>query len=133
MREHSLAVSICHLVPPDTFSALDAHLLTLPRFANNAEISGTTAITALVTPEHYVFANCGDSRAVLYFASGQVHLATEDHKPMNPAERDRIEAAGGRVLRGRVDGELALSRALGDFRYKRRDLISDPKKYKVSE
>lgn len=68
---------------------------------------------------------------MLYFATGQVLHQTRDHKPTNPGEKKRIEAAGGKVVRGRVDGELALSRALGDFRYKRRDLISDPTKYKV--
>lgn len=36
-------------------------------------------------------------------------------------ETRRIEAAGGAVLLGRVNGELAVSRAFGDFCYKDRD------------
>ena len=41
-----------------------------------------------------------------------------DHKPYNEAEQRRIEAAGGTVTMRRVNGDLAVSRALGDFTYK---------------
>ena len=37
---------------------------------------------------------------------------------MNTDERQRIIKAGGFVSEGRVNGSLALSRALGDFDYK---------------
>ncbi len=50
--------------------------------------------------------------------NGKVVMATKDHKPFNCEERDRIEAAGGYVFMKRVDGDLAVSRALGDFQYK---------------
>ena len=41
-----------------------------------------------------------------------------DHKPVNKGENARIVAAGGFVEFGRVNGNLALSRALGDFEFK---------------
>ncbi len=41
-----------------------------------------------------------------------------DHKPTNDGENARITAAGGFVEFGRVNGNLALSRALGDFEFK---------------
>ena len=41
-----------------------------------------------------------------------------DHKPYNEVEQRRIEAAGGTVTMRRVNGDLAVSRALGDFTYK---------------
>lgn len=46
---------------------------------------------------------------------------TIDHKPNHPNEKARIEAAGGHVTAddpARVDGNLAVSRSLGDFDYK---------------
>lgn len=42
-----------------------------------------------------------------------------DHKPTNEGEKARIVAAGGFVDFGRVNGNLALSRAIGDFEFKK--------------
>lgn len=78
-------------------------------------------------------ANCGDSRAVLSRAGVAIDLS-KDHAPQNPGEERRIEAAGGQVVIcdsiGRVDGGLAVSRALGDFKYKARTDLA-PEKQKV--
>lgn len=79
--------------------------------------SGSTAIAAFVTPLHVYLANCGDSRAVLC-RNGAPEFSTQDHKPVLPAERERIVNAGGSVIIQRVNGSLAVSRALGDFEYK---------------
>ena len=62
-------------------------------------------------------ANAGDSRTVMSEKGNAVDLS-KDHKPELPEERSRIIKAGGEVMDGRVNGMLALSRAMGDFDYK---------------
>uniref|UniRef100_A0A7S2B869 protein-serine/threonine phosphatase n=1 Tax=Octactis speculum TaxID=3111310 RepID=A0A7S2B869_9STRA len=81
--------------------------------------SGTTAVVALVVGRRQVLvANAGDSRCVVSRQGRAIDLS-KDHKPDDEFERRRIEIAGGRVMDGRVEGNLNLSRALGDFLYKR--------------
>ena len=43
---------------------------------------------------------------------------------MNPEEKSRIEKAGGSVMIQRINGSLAVSRALGDFEYKMEPKLS---------
>lgn len=56
----------------------------------------------------------GDSRALLSRKDDQL-FATRDHKPKSPTEKKRIEEAGGAVVRGRVNANLALSRGFPFF------------------
>lgn len=62
--------------------------------------------------------NVGDSRSMIVRSNGELISLTEDHKPETPAEDARIRAAGGSVSMNRVDGQLAMSRAIGDWQYK---------------
>lgn len=84
------------------------------------ELAGTTAICVLVKDGKIFCANCGDSRGVMSIR-GEAQALSHDHKPSNEAESKRIVAAGGWVEFNRVNGNLALSRALGDFVFKRND------------
>ncbi|KAJ3301900.1 Protein phosphatase 2C 2 [Blyttiomyces sp. JEL0837] len=80
--------------------------------------AGCTAVTVLITEDWKVFCgNAGDSRAVLS-VNGEAYPLSYDHKPTNPLEIQRIREAGGYVEFGRVNGNLALSRAVGDFEFK---------------
>ncbi|CAG2161792.1 unnamed protein product [Oppiella nova] len=99
------------------FLELDEEMKKHPDFVSGEDKSGTTAICTLISPSHLFIANLGDSRAVLC-RSGAVYFSTEDHKPNNPQERQRIVEAGGNVMISRVNGSLAVSRALGDYEYK---------------
>eukprot|EP00929_Paragymnodinium_shiwhaense_P008513 TRINITY_DN112476_c0_g1_i1.p1 TRINITY_DN112476_c0_g1~~TRINITY_DN112476_c0_g1_i1.p1 ORF type:complete len:508 (-),score=163.77 TRINITY_DN112476_c0_g1_i1:91-1614(-) len=94
------------------------------------EAQGCTAVVVLVVkkdnngggPARLICANAGDSRAVLSRRGAAVALS-EDHKPENESEQWRIRKAGGYVQMDapggpRVQGDLNLSRAFGDLRYK---------------
>jgi serine/threonine protein phosphatase PrpC len=105
--------------------------------------TGTTAVCVLVDHDSSVLyvAHVGDTRAVLCRGGGVAVRLTQDHKPDVPAERRRIERAGGmvavdpeehatlaklprvgnrerfpapRVYGGDGRGGLAVSRAIGD-------------------
>ena len=41
-----------------------------------------------------------------------------DHKPEDRIERERIYNAGASIIDGRVNGNINLSRAIGDLEYK---------------
>lgn len=62
-------------------------------------------------------ANAGDSRCVMAKA-GKVIEMSIDHTPFMEQEVARITKAGSKIVRGRVDGGLNLTRSLGDFKYK---------------
>ncbi|XP_034942633.1 protein phosphatase 1B isoform X2 [Chelonus insularis] len=97
------------------FLRFDHKMRDLPEMSEDK--SGSTAVCAFISPKHIYIANCGDSRAVLYSSRCPV-FSTRDHKPALPAEKERIQAAGGSVMVERVNGSLAVSRALGDYEYK---------------
>lgn len=80
--------------------------------------SGTTACVVMVTPDWIVCANAGDSRSVMCHERLNAVPLSFDHKPDDQSEEQRIRAAGGYVAMGRVEGDLAVSRGLGDYRFK---------------
>merc|ERR1712050_323260 len=90
------------------------------------DFSGCTCVVCLVREDSYIVANAGDSRAVLS-RNGRAVPLSEDHKPNMPGEHDRIVRAGGHVVRMeygpivqyRVNGNLNLSRSIGDLNYKK--------------
>jgi serine/threonine protein phosphatase PrpC len=88
-----------------------------PTDRHKADRSGCTAVCTLITPKYIICANAGDSRSVMGTA-GSTKPLSYDHKPNDELERKRIESAGGCVQWKRVDGDLAVSRAFGDFQYK---------------
>lgn len=87
--------------------------------------SGCTAVVCCVQRDAIVVANAGDSRAVLCRRGKAIDLS-EDHKPNLPQELARITRAGGCIVEQktlgptqyRVNGNLNLSRCIGDLVYK---------------
>ncbi|XP_041775031.1 protein phosphatase 1B [Anopheles merus] len=100
------------------FLQLDESMRNIPELASGLDKSGTTAVCAFISSQHLYIANCGDSRAVLC-QNAQPIFTTQDHKPILPGEKERIQNAGGSVMVQRVNGSLAVSRALGDYDYKK--------------
>ena len=62
-------------------------------------------------------ANAGDSRIVLISDHTAKRLSV-DHVATDPIEAERVQGQGGRILRGRVGGVLAVTRAMGDHSLK---------------
>ncbi|KAL6703230.1 Protein phosphatase 2C 2 [Coniothyrium glycines] len=100
----------------DGFLATDRAILSDPKYEE--EVSGCTASVGIISKDKIYVANAGDSRTVLG-VKGRAKPLSFDHKPQNEAEKARIQAAGGFVDFGRVNGNLALSRAIGDFEFKK--------------
>lgn len=75
--------------------------------------SGCTFTGMITTPDMIYLVNLGDSRTTLK-QNSDITITT-DHKPKSWKERQRIFASGGTVSEGRVNGILAVSRALGDY------------------
>lgn len=94
-------------------------------FENHEEDQdGSTLTGCLITHTHIYLINLGDSRTIL-FENGSLIHKTVDHKPNMAKEKERIEKAGGFVISSgtpRVDGMLAVSRAIGDNQLKIRNL-----------
>ena len=80
-------------------------------------IAGCTSVVALVKEKELICANAGDSRCVLA-KNGRAIEMSRDHKPDLEQEKQRIHKAGGTVEVGRVNGNLNLSRSIGDLEYK---------------
>jgi serine/threonine protein phosphatase PrpC len=90
--------------------------------------AGCTSCVVLITPDTIYCSNSGDSRAVLATKAGKCIELSYDHKPDNEIEMARVKAAGGFVEDGRVQGVIAVSRAIGDWEYKNPGLLAQLEK-----
>lgn len=123
---------------PENDAATRALLLRLDQeFLDTSKRGGSTGTFVIIkepaTPEgHYSLrvGNTGDSRVLLGHTDGAIFDGpgtgrglTNDHKPDLPSERLRIERTGHKVQMSadgvaRIGGDLSLSRAFGDRKYK---------------
>jgi len=93
---------------------------------------GSTALCVAVEGNELIVANCGDCRAILCQA-GQTMALTRDHRPTDDIEQQRIINQGGTVIGGRLQGQLAVSRAFGNYEFKELEILSsEPEIHRVS-
>jgi serine/threonine protein phosphatase PrpC len=117
------------------------------QFRETAASDGATATVVLINEKYEtIVSNVGDSHCVWVknakraakhegeASDEHVKVLTKEHKPSDPDEAKRIKKAGHdvenvvdlidgkRVKTARVDGELAVSRALGDDSFKDTEL-----------
>jgi serine/threonine protein phosphatase PrpC len=100
------------------YSMKNAFLSIDEDFVATGNPDGTTScVVTMVGGRRIVCANAGDSRAIVVRRDGSIVRLSRDHKPGMPDETRRISELGGRVIywgRWRVEGLLAVSRAIGD-------------------
>ncbi len=96
---------------------LDAFVLSQKQLDQTGTTVSLSYVNLNPAQPSIITANAGDSRVVLSHKKVAIALTT-DHKPNDPAERERIESLGGVIEKDgnlfRVSGILAMSRALGD-------------------
>ncbi|KAH9701782.1 putative protein phosphatase 2C 25 [Citrus sinensis] len=104
------------------------YLNTDSEFLKEDVYGGSCCVTALIQNGTLVVSNAGDCRAVMS-RGGLAEALTSDHRPSREDEKSRIETMGGYVdlCHGtwRVQGSLAVSRALGD-RHLKQWIIAEP-------
>lgn len=104
---------------------------------NISQNIGCTAIILLKRYNTLWCCNIGDCRAIISY-DNKVNTLSIDHKPNRPDELYRIQNLGGFVTKDicgtwRVNGNLAISRAIGDLSYFPY-VVSDPEiiTYKIN-
>ena len=88
---------------------------------SNPKQGGTTVALGILDRTHLLTANIGDTKIILV-KENSYKILSYDHVASDLEEQNRIEMAGGFVIRHgnimRVNGNLAITRSIGDFKYK---------------
>ncbi|GMY07557.1 protein phosphatase 2C 57 [Fagus crenata] len=104
----------------EAFVKADAKLLNW--LEREEDGSGSTATVMILGNDMLFISHVGDSCVVLS-RSGKAEILTNPHRPYgsNKAslqEIKRVRDAGGWIVNGRICGDIAVSRAFGDMRFK---------------
>jgi len=119
---HTFLIEQLNKTGDPIISLKQAFILTHEKLTSQNVTGGSTALVALFFKSKCYIANAGDCRAVLQKNKKTIQI-TVDHKPDHPEEEKRIVSKGGVVTKqtnklgktiSRVNGMLAVSRALGD-------------------
>ncbi|XP_073306786.1 protein phosphatase 2C 57 [Primulina huaijiensis] len=106
----------------EAFENADAELLKWLETSSDEIESGATATAIFIREDVMFITHVGDSCVVLS-KSGKAEVLTNSHRPygnnkISLQEIKRINEAGGWIVNGRICGEISVSRAFGDMRFK---------------
>ncbi|KAK6121814.1 hypothetical protein DH2020_044427 [Rehmannia glutinosa] len=106
----------------DAFESADANLLKWLEASEEEDESGSTATAIFVRDDVLFVSHVGDSCVVLS-RSGKAEVLTDSHRPYGNKKASlqeirRIREAGGWITDGRICGDISVSRAFGDIRFK---------------
>ncbi|KAL8050743.1 hypothetical protein ABFS82_06G099800 [Erythranthe guttata] len=106
----------------EAFERADEKLSKWLESNGEEEESGSTATATFLRDDVLFVSHVGDS-CVALSRSGKAEILTDSHRPYgnNKAslqEIRRIREAGGWIVDGRICGDLSVSRAFGDVRFK---------------
>ncbi|RCV25813.1 hypothetical protein SETIT_5G195800v2 [Setaria italica] len=107
------------------FAAVDAKLSTWLEQMEKDDDSGATATAMFLRNDVLVVSHIGDSCLQVISRDGRPEALTGSHRPYGNnktslEEVKRIRAAGGWIVDGRICGDISVSRAFGDIRFKTR-------------
>ena len=86
---------------------------------------GSTATVIIIKDNKIYCGNVGDSRAYIIYQD-KIQQISVDHKCSNEKEKQRIIENGGKIVKNRVNGQLILTRTLGDKAIKKFGVICQP-------
>ena len=86
---------------------------------------GSTATVIIIKDNKIYCGNVGDSRAYILYKD-KIQQISVDHKCSNEKEKQRIIENGGKIVKNRVNGQLILTRTLGDKAIKKFGVICQP-------
>ncbi|GLU12045.1 hypothetical protein SLE2022_287540 [Rubroshorea leprosula] len=106
----------------EAFENADRKLLNWLETSAEEDESGSTATVVFVGNDMLYVSHVGDSSVVLS-CSGKPEVLTESHRPYGSSKASlqeirRVREAGGWIVNGRICGDIAVSRAFGDIRFK---------------
>lgn len=106
----------------DAFENADAKLMTWLETSGQEIESGSTATVVFVSNDALFVSHVGDS-SVVFSRSGKAEVLTTSHRPYGSSrtsldEIRRVREAGGWIVNGRICGDISVSRAFGDMRFK---------------
>ncbi|XP_072962663.1 probable protein phosphatase 2C 5 isoform X2 [Typha angustifolia] len=106
------------------FINVDTKLLTWLEQLEKEVDSGATATVMFVRNDILIISHVGDS-CVVVSRTGKAEALTNPHRPygnnrVSLEEVKRVRAAGGWIVDGRICGDISVSRAFGDMRFKTR-------------